>query len=323
MFKLPSSRPETFGDDGSSMSTNNPYAWRSDPTESLSDWTILVRRKSEPNRIIDTYHVHKVHLVTGLHRSSYFRAVFNATEKHMVSEKETSTTTLDLEDSAAQRFPDLLDLLYSSNHDAVKTFAFFVDWRGPTLVGLRHLCDYLGIPTLHQKVSNLIWVVLEESLAGDTDADGSSGTAGDVVFLDTMKDFVEEALRYNDFELVDKCVELTGTRHESVVNMLLKNQDGNDDPLNQEEEEEEDHQSPLEGLLSILPPKQQSNLYKYALQSSSNAKRKLETDLVELGKECKRLKAKLKQKKKTTGTSSSRRPYRPREDDSVFLADSD
>lgn len=113
-------------------------AWRRDPEESFSDWTIHVRPITNDKKAggaaavsttlsgtndcsIDgndshhhhTYHVHRVYLASGPRCSEYFRTLFSTN----MSTEETSSksTILELQNSACNAFPALLDYIYTGH----------------------------------------------------------------------------------------------------------------------------------------------------------------------------------------------------------------
>jgi len=85
----------------------NVLLWRLDPDESLSDWTIEI---VTPNQTT-AYHVHKAHLAAGWRKSEYFRRLF---QNDRFAESQSNTSRIELQELAANAFPDLLDYLYTN-----------------------------------------------------------------------------------------------------------------------------------------------------------------------------------------------------------------
>ena len=75
-------------------------SWRDDPERSLSDWTIIVTCGARTQ----TFNVHKVMLAAGVQLSEYFKSVFTGGGRDL-REGISKTTTLELEETAADAFP--------------------------------------------------------------------------------------------------------------------------------------------------------------------------------------------------------------------------
>ena len=96
--------------------------WRGDPTDTHSDWTIVVVTTELETT---TYHVHKSVLCFGPRQSKYFsRIILNHKPKHGKESAQTPTIKVDLDQRDAQNFETLLDYVYApsahmlSNNDA-------------------------------------------------------------------------------------------------------------------------------------------------------------------------------------------------------------
>ena len=116
-----------------------------------------------------TYHVHKSVLGLGPRGSRYFLNVFRSGK--ILAESQSSTSYLNLELSAAQAFPAMLDFMYSTNKEKVKA-------SSETAVALRHLANYFEIPPLYESVNefiridvsgNNIHIYLKEAMAYQDD----------------------------------------------------------------------------------------------------------------------------------------------------------
>eukprot|EP00900_Chrysochromulina_parva_P000450 jgi/Chrpa1/10405/Chrysochromulina_OHIO_Genome00004275-RA len=84
-------------------------SWRDDPERSLSDWTIIVTCGARTQ----TFNVHKVMLAAGVQLSEYFKSVFTGGGRDL-REGISKTTTLELEETAADAFPHYLDFAYTA-----------------------------------------------------------------------------------------------------------------------------------------------------------------------------------------------------------------
>jgi len=82
-------------------------SWRMDPSKSHSDWTIEVIRGSSTG----VYHVHKNILAVGPRKSGYFTKLFQ--DGGRFAESRSSTSHIELNELAANAFPDVLDYAYS------------------------------------------------------------------------------------------------------------------------------------------------------------------------------------------------------------------
>jgi len=134
---------DDFDDEIGEPEKEEALTWRLDPSQSLSDWTIIIKTREEEKR--DTYHVHKNILAVGPRRSEYFVNVFRM---HQGANESTTTTEVELGSAAAMVFPDFLDFMYSTEGN------LHVETANAT--GLRHLAQFFGIRLLHKKVMDFI-----------------------------------------------------------------------------------------------------------------------------------------------------------------------
>ena len=123
-----------------------PLSWRQDPTTSLSDWTLRVsvdpssasgctRTKDlgpsyAPLNTEVVYHCHKVALGVGPRALQYFQPVFQGGG---FVEQADSSSTFELQASAVEAMPALLDFVYTGELKATSDNA----------VALMHLAKYL------------------------------------------------------------------------------------------------------------------------------------------------------------------------------------
>ena len=117
--------------------------WRSDPSRSLSDWTILVSNRETQET--HPYHVHRNVLAVGPRKSEYFVRFFLS---HDRMSKSSKSTEIWFSTVAANTMPQLLDYMYSSDGK--------LDISTECAVGLRHLAQFFGMRALHKKVMNYI-----------------------------------------------------------------------------------------------------------------------------------------------------------------------
>lgn len=114
--------------------------WRLDPSESLSDWILLVRNQTSDE--IQTYHVHKNFLALGQRKSEYFLGIF----KNHDPSFSPNMTEIELLQSAADVVPDVLDYIYADR----------IVFSSKTALGIRFLSQCLGIKILYQNVMKFI-----------------------------------------------------------------------------------------------------------------------------------------------------------------------
>lgn len=126
------------------------FAWRLEPGISYSDWTIEVTSLPDDHdvsfseAVVDVYHVHKTFLSCGPRTSAYFLETFQNSGK--ASCRETRTTYLKLQKSAAYVFPDFLDFVYGGELSLTPESA----------VALHYLSDFLGVLSLKEAVYNYV-----------------------------------------------------------------------------------------------------------------------------------------------------------------------
>ncbi|KAL9184383.1 hypothetical protein ACHAXT_002469 [Thalassiosira profunda] len=210
-------------DDGSE--TEEPLTWSSgDETSNFSDWTIEVTRMhspSPPSAVIakspgkdkyyghskhgkehrarelsqadsqpstQTYHVHKAILSVGPRRSEYFATLFK--QSHL-SEFESSTSRISLEDSAADAFPAILDYIYSD-----KTVKFITK----NATAIRHLAHYFGMRSL--------WKLASAFIRGD-------------FCLETAATYLNESITFHDEKLEQASIDILAERIEEINRRTL------------------------------------------------------------------------------------------------------
>lgn len=127
-------------------------SWRLTPEESLSDWRIVLQLLEDDIEdaapFIKIYDVHKNILGVGPRRSEYFSRVFR---NKMVIEATKSTSYIQLQDSAASAFPEMLDFMYKRNDATAE-----INATSENAVALRHLAQYFGIPALFLSINKFI-----------------------------------------------------------------------------------------------------------------------------------------------------------------------
>jgi len=142
---------DDFKDESGASDKEDLLTWRLDPSESLSDWTIVVRTRGDDpdNRKVDTYHVHKNILAVGPRRSEYFANVFRQARKdNPPGETAGATSEVELGAAAAKVVPNFLDFMYSTEGG--------LDISTESATGLRHLAQLFGVRVLHKKVMDFI-----------------------------------------------------------------------------------------------------------------------------------------------------------------------
>jgi hypothetical protein len=88
---------------GSEISGGTPLTWRGDPSETRSDWTIMIVTNALQ---AVTYHVHKCVLCFGSRHSKYFARL-------LMSQDSKKITKVELDERDAAHFPILLDYAYA------------------------------------------------------------------------------------------------------------------------------------------------------------------------------------------------------------------
>ena len=168
---------------------NKQLTWNRDPVASLSDWSIIVRSKSAQEET-NIYYVHKCVMGAGPRGSQYFLKLFTTSG---FEESQTCTSKLDLDESAARAFPDMLDFIYAPRQQEVNVTT-------ETAVAMRHLSNYFGVPSLFESTNKFI----------QEDIDTSN-----------IHIYLKEAQQYND----QRIVEATKTIFNRVWRDLLVSED--------------------------------------------------------------------------------------------------
>jgi hypothetical protein len=134
---------DSFEDEDSCDESFYP-SWRLDPTESGSDWTMIIQ--SEGSGSCTEYRVHKSLLSEGLKRCEFFASLF----QFGISKEETGTwKIIPLYADAVCLVPNMLDYLYSARDT--------LDVSSETAVGLYYLSQFFGIRALAAKVLLFIY----------------------------------------------------------------------------------------------------------------------------------------------------------------------
>ena len=121
-------------------------------------------------------------------RSEYFAALFK--QRHL-AEFATNSSRIELEDSAADAFPSVLDYIYSD-----KTIKF--DTNNATAI--RHLAHYFGIRTL--------WKLASVFIKGDFS-------------LETSATYLADAILYGDKKLETSSIDILAERFEDINRRTL------------------------------------------------------------------------------------------------------
>jgi len=119
--------------------------WRVDPQESCSDLTIEITSKA--SQVTKCYHVHKVHLVFGQHKSEFFATAI----KKGGPLAGRNEFRLELEDSAAHAFPYFVDFLYTG-----QDFVSSEELSLSKALVLLHLADVFKVPTLVDEMKHFV-----------------------------------------------------------------------------------------------------------------------------------------------------------------------
>lgn len=117
-------------------------SWRSDPSESFSDWKILVRHQGKHQT--DEYHVHRNIVGYGPRKSGYFAQEFIRFYKEKSSEPVSKLT---LPSAQASVVPFCLDYLYLTEGDTQPTLT------AEKACWVYNLADRLEMPTLKTTVA--------------------------------------------------------------------------------------------------------------------------------------------------------------------------
>lgn len=138
------------GDDDASAPKK--FTWNRDPSESLSDWTIIVTTKGvdKAETTSNTYHIHKHVVGAGPRGSKHFLKLFQSeNSQEGVLKEESSISKLELYHSAATAFPEMLDFMYDFDPKEVRA-------QTDTAVALRYLANHFEVPTLFESVNKFI-----------------------------------------------------------------------------------------------------------------------------------------------------------------------
>jgi hypothetical protein len=144
-FSLGSIYGDVGEGDGNAMgrteSTSN--SWKMDPVSSYSDWSIRV--KHAKHGTIDVYNVHKHVMAVGQYKSIFFSDIFLSSDSKILTK---GTTTVALDHTAAELFPQMLDFMYSRGH----TLTISTE----TAVVLRFLARAFKVWTLNKKIIDFV-----------------------------------------------------------------------------------------------------------------------------------------------------------------------
>eukprot|EP00985_Skeletonema_marinoi_P025933 scaffold19526_cov114-Skeletonema_marinoi.AAC.2 len=137
---------------------------------------------------VKCYHVHKAILSVGPRRSDYFATLFK--QSHL-SEFATNTSHIQLEPSAADSFPALLDYIYTEK---------MIKFSAKNATALRHLAHYFGMRPLWKQASAFI--------RGDFS-------------LDTAATYLSEAIVYHDEKLENASIAILAENIEEINRRTL------------------------------------------------------------------------------------------------------
>jgi hypothetical protein len=137
---------------------------------------------------VDTYHVHKAILSVGPRRSEYFATLFK--QSHL-SEFSTNTSHINLEETAAEVFPGVLDYIYNDKK---------IKFTSKNATAVRHLAHYFGIRPL--------WKYASAFIKGDFG-------------LETAVTYLSEAILYHDEKLEQASIDILAERIEEVSRRAL------------------------------------------------------------------------------------------------------
>jgi len=137
---------------------------------------------------VKCYHVHKAILSVGPRRSDYFAALFK--QSHL-SEFATSTSRIQLEPSAADSFPALLDYIYTEKK---------IKFNTKNATAIRHLAHYFGMRPLWKQASAFI--------RGDFS-------------VETAATYLTEAMLYHDEKLELASIDILAERIEEISRRTL------------------------------------------------------------------------------------------------------
>lgn len=152
-----------YGADKPGPQARAELSWRLE--NSLSDYKIVVTSPApdgtpssnkktshdetkSPPKSEEVYHVHRSMLAVGPHNSLYFARLFLS--KTELTEHASNTSSVELEPSAANAFPKMLDFIYSARKDKASNVT------SQDAVPLRYLASYFGVEALFEEVNNFI-----------------------------------------------------------------------------------------------------------------------------------------------------------------------
>ena len=138
--------------------------------------------------LFQEYHVHKAILSVGPRRSEYFGTLFK--QSHL-SEFENNTSRINLEDSAADAFPAILDYIYTEKN---------IKFTTKNATAVRHLAHYFGIRAL--------WKLASAFIRGDFS-------------LETAAVYLTEAILYHDEKLETASIDILAERIEEINRRTL------------------------------------------------------------------------------------------------------
>jgi hypothetical protein len=118
-------------------------SWKMDPVSSYSDWSIRV--KHAKHGTIDVYNVHKHVMAVGQYKSIFFSDMFLSSDSKILTK---GTTTVALDHTAAELFPQMLDFMYSRGH----TLTISTE----TAVALRFLARAFKVWTLNKRIVDFV-----------------------------------------------------------------------------------------------------------------------------------------------------------------------
>jgi hypothetical protein len=137
---------------------------------------------------VETYHVHKAILSVGPRRSEYFATLFKQSQ---LSEHSTNTSHINLEESAAEAFPGVLDYIYSDKK---------IKFTSKNATAVRHLAHYFGVRPL--------WKYASVFIKGDFG-------------LETAATYLSEAILYHDEKLEQASIDILAAHIEEVSRRAL------------------------------------------------------------------------------------------------------
>lgn len=287
-------------------------AWRRDPSESFSDWTIRVVKitgtgtgttgnslsatpaANRDKEVEDIYHVHRVYLASGPRCSDYFKTLF--TTNFTSNESSSSTTRLELQETACKAFPALLDYIYTGhiyvggcgsstsgsgdNNDSTTTASPANPSQNNNnktkppmtegeIVALLYLADYLQVSNLIPATTEFIQEELHPR---------------------NIHLFAKEALLYGIDWIVETCMTIAAASPKYLCSKLQQQQpartenatnDGDDDTSpsriissiagtssTNNNNNNRPTKSPAQQVLEMLPPAQQIELLQMSLKRS-------------------------------------------------------